>query len=64
MLVSVHLQLCMRVCVCNVPCVDVLYAAECTFELSKEYIFLSAVATKPELCGMQIYMVYIYGMHA
>ena len=62
---SVHLQLCMHVCVCNVPCVDVLYVAEGTFELSKEYyIFLSAVATKPELCGMQIYMVYIYGMHA
>ena len=24
------------------------------------YIFLSAVATKPKLCGMQIYIVYIY----
>ena len=48
--------------VCNVPCVDVLYVAECTFELSKEFIFLrlSAVATKPELCGMQIYNYGIY----
>ena len=55
-----------HVCVCYVlQCtMCCMHVAECTFEWSKGYIFLSAVATKQKLCGMQIIRMNIYGMHA